>query len=151
MAPHGRESVDPPVTRWDKQQYRDKDRVRWEDEGNQGVRETKPPGELRGQVIENAAGQNAKRQAQKRRGSLASLAPGAVFGTHSGSKLAAAHRPVQATNGRQCERSAPAFTHCIGSADLWRPRYVMASASSGPPSPSAAAARSVKRATWSGE
>src|SRR5258708_40007819 len=65
MTTDGGEGVGPPVPGGNEQQDRHENSVRGKQERNFGVGETKSPGELRGQIVANAADQNPKHGAAK--------------------------------------------------------------------------------------
>jgi len=65
MTANGSECVGPPMTGWDEQQDRNKNRVRGEKERNLAIGETKYPGDLRGKIVAGAAHQNPEHCAAK--------------------------------------------------------------------------------------
>src|SRR6185503_19941998 len=65
MSARGSECICPPLPGGDEQQNGNKNRVRGEKERDFAVGETKGPGDLRGDVIANGAGQDAASGAEK--------------------------------------------------------------------------------------
>ena len=65
MSARGCESICPPLPGGNEQQNGNENRVRRKKERDLAVGETKRPGDLRGDVIANGAGQDAARGAEK--------------------------------------------------------------------------------------
>src|SRR5436190_3751818 len=68
MSAGGGEYIGPPVPNGDNEQDANQNRVRGKKEGDFAVRESKRPGDLRGDVIANGARQNVAHRAERRLG-----------------------------------------------------------------------------------
>jgi hypothetical protein len=169
VAANGGEGIGPPVPGGDEQQDRNKDRVRREKKRNLAVRETKRPGNLRGQIVAGATEQNPKRSTGKGARLFLGLGSNRVDTLHFNCKsslgrLAAPSCECQLVGTPRCgvrsgtllcETKRSSACDCRGQSDgaARRPyhNHDITKASSGTPSHSAAAERSVKSETSSGE